>query len=740
MTTGTQLRRFALAGGTSLTALLLAAAPAHAQDTATEAAAQTADEVAPGGEIIVTAQRRAERLQDVPIAISALGSEDLARKGVSDVEDLVGNIPGLSISGTGGINSSNVIAIRGVAGLPNPIGSGQATAIYLDGVYLPRPDAAFFALDDVERIEVLRGPQGTLYGRNATAGAINIITRTPDDVLRGGVDLSYGNYDELRIRGSLSGPLGGGFSVGVSGSYERRDGFSVNTLLNRRIDNKEAGTIRGKLHYESPGSDFDATLSGDWSAIDGVTVTRNPYNFPTGTTVIPIGAPYRVQGDQLTADQIGDRTRSDGVSLTMNVAASDNVQLTSITSYRTLKVRTAFDTDGSAVAALMSENRGRNKSFNQELRAVLDFDRFRATLGGNYFSEDAFNELGARNPALPFTANPRTISDLKAWALFGQMEFDLTEQLTLVGGLRYNSESRDFSIDYRPIGSTTFIQGKIKDEKLIPSVGVNFKATDDILVYAKASQGYQAPGFAGLPGAASTTANTFDAETLWAYEAGVKSQFLDRRVTLNVAGFYYDYKDLQVRQVIGVGVIGIQNAANATVKGFEANLSVTPIEGLTLSGQVTYSDAKYKDFCETLSAAVPQAGDPLCVTAPGALPQANRSGNRLNQAPKWSGGLSLDYRTQVADAGELSANVGYSWESNNFFSAGNESMLSTGGWSRLDARLSFTIGEDGPEIYIYGKNLTNELFVTYAQRALPNLAPVIYNDPRTYGIGVRYKF
>lgn len=203
---------------------------AHAQSDATSGVAAVQD-----GEIVVTAQRREQRLQEVPLAISAIGAEQLSDRGVTDISAITAVVPSVSITGNAGNGGFKLLSIRGLSGQAVPIGQSQTVAVYLDGEYLPRPDAAFFSLDDIERLEVLRGPQGTLYGRNSTAGAINIITRMPGDRLEGGIDASYGNFDHVLVKGSLSGPLGGGFSAGISGSFEQRDGFFTNSVTGNRL-------------------------------------------------------------------------------------------------------------------------------------------------------------------------------------------------------------------------------------------------------------------------------------------------------------------------------------------------------------------------------------------------------------------------------------------------------------------------------------------------------------------------
>ncbi len=723
-----------LAFASSLIALALSAAPASAQ----EAVADQPQAAQPdsGGEIIVTAQRREERLQDVPIAITALGSEQLAQRGAIDLANLVGAVPGLSISGFTGANGSNVVSIRGVTGQVLAIGSGQATAIYIDGVYLSRPDAAFFALDDVERVEVLRGPQGALYGRNATAGAINIVTRTPGSELRGGGEVNYGNFDTILARGSLSGPLGGGFSAGISGSYNRHDGYIRNTVTGNRLNDREAYTLRGQLRFQSSDDRFSAVLAGDYVHDDATPVFKNSVLLPSGVFA-GMGNPKEFSSDALTEAQTRRRTINKGVALTLNYEASDSLDLVSITAFRKIGVVALYDADGSQLPALVAGTDNRSRTFSQEIRGVFTGERVRATVGANIFTEDASFGLSVVPPTgTQDYASPFDTSDLTAWAIFSQMEFDLTDRLTLVGGLRYNNEKRDFTVDYR--GAPTpgpLLTGRVSDEKLIPSVGVNFKVNPDFLLYGKVSQGYQAPGFNFAPGATATAANTFDAETLWAYEVGAKTQFFDRRATLNVAGFWYDYKDIQIRSTVGVGLTRVDNAAAATLKGIEASLNLTLAEGLTLGAQATYLHARYGRFCQPISGGDPQGADPLC--SPGL---ADRAGNRLNLAPTWSGGLSLGYVTELGNAGKLSASTTYDFASSIFYTgAANEPMLKSGSWGSLGARLGFQF-RNGPEIFVYGKNLTDKRYLAFIGRVAPTSAPEVMNDPRTYGIGISYHF
>jgi iron complex outermembrane receptor protein len=690
------------------------------------------------GDIVVTAQRRAERLQRVPIAVSALGSQAIEAMAITDLSNLRGMIPSVSITGFVGVNASNLVAIRGVNGQPIGIGASQATAIYLDGVYLARPDGAFFGLDDVERIEVLRGPQGTLYGRNATAGAVNIITRKPDETLRGSVGVSYGNFNAVQAKGSISGPIGGGFYAGFSGSYETRDGYYINTVTGHRVGEKDAFTVRGKLRYANDDESFELVISPDY--------TRNrSHEFAKGvldplSTVL--GGTYIGMGDPGTlASNIENDTRfsldSYGGGLSIVYQASDAITLTAISGYRNLKVDTSYDGDGSAQPIFRTYSQNRSKSFNQELRFLYQGDKLKVTAGGNFFHEDATYFFVGNPPGDPFTyRSPFSTSDLDAYGLFSQVEYEIVDRLTLVGGLRFNYEKRDFSVDYTralPIAGT-FGAGKVKDSEWIPAVGLNFQANPDVLLYGKVSKGYQSPGFNPGPGRTAGL-NTFGAETLIAYELGAKTQFLDRHLTLNGALFYYDYKGIQVRSLLNFGEIRISNAANATIKGGEIEIVMRPNAELTFSGHATYSKATYgPGFCEVISPGNLQAANRLC--APGLV---DRTGNTLNNAPRWTAGANLNWAKPLTDRLTLNFNTSLSFESKVYFTTANEIGASNKGWERLDARLGLELG-NGLEFYVFGKNLTDYRYIAEAIRLNNSVSYAFLNDPRTYGVGARFKF
>jgi len=694
-------------------------------------AAQTGA-AAPIGDIIVTAQRRAQRIQDVPIAITAVASEQIAARNVLTINDLQGSVPGLSIAGFAGVNGTNLISLRGIAGQPVPIGASQATAVYLDGVYLSRPDAAFFGLQDVQRVEVLRGPQGTLYGRNATAGAINIVTEAPSDQFHGKIDVNYGSYNGYSAGGYVTGPLGGGFAASASLSANGHDGYYVNTVDQRSIGKAHSYTGRVKLAYRNDNG-FDATLSADYTKkysqdiFTPIRLVNNQITYATKDIATDIG------------NLIGTHVKTQGIALTLNADVADHVKLTSISSYRKFNFFVIYDIDGTALKVAHVIDTNDNTTFNQEIRAVYDHAGLRVTLGANYFNEKAqvlirLNPTTLTKAQLQADPRPRAKSDLNALAAFVQAEYDITRKLTATGGARLNYEKRDFVVDYSTAGFSPTI-GRLSDTAVLPAFGLNYKPNRDLLFYAKVSEGYQAPGFAYQPGAGNP-ANTFKAEKLWAYEVGAKMQLIDRLITLNTAAFYYDYKDIQLRRLVSPTISLIDNVGAAHVKGAEAELIVTPLKGLSLNAEATYSKATYSSYCEGITTGTPQGSDALCTGTP--TPSANRVGNALNLAPRWSGGVGFSYERELSPVTTLKLSGNYSFETNSFFTTDNSPLLSTRGWNRLDARAALAF-RNGLEVYVFGKNITGNRHIVDGFRGSRDLIGVV-SDPATYGGGIKFRF
>jgi iron complex outermembrane receptor protein len=694
---------------------------------------QTASARPESSEIVVTAQKRLEREQDVPIAMSAIPAAEIDRRNMTDLAGLAGLVPSLSIAGYTGGNASNMISIRGVAGQVLPIGAGQPVALYLDGVYLSRPDAAFFGLDDVERIEVLRGPQGTLYGRNATAGAINIITRAPGDELHIGGEASVGNRGSLAARGSVRTPLGHGFSAGLSASHLRHDGFIRNTVTGHRLNDRKGTTVRAQLRYRTPGDGFEATLSADYTHDVASPIFKNGYS--AGVSV-GIGDPNSFESD-VASERVTRRTNKNrGVAFTLTYRPVPELDLVSVTSWRDFSSKNLYDADASAAPAFLTGATNGSETISQELRGVFVGHKVRATLGATLYVERSRYGLSTVAPGVtpPFNYLVAT-SDLTALAIFSQVEIDLLPRLTLVGGLRYDRERRDFAVDYRSaaVPGPRFT-GDVGDNVVIPSLHLSHRVGRDALFYAKASRGYLAPGFNFAPGATASRANTFLAEKLWAYEVGAKVSPAPG-LHVEAAAFHYDYSNIQIRSTVGLGLTNIENAASASIDGVEGSIRVDLPGGFSVGARGTYLDARYDQFCQPISAGDPQGANISC--RPGF---ADRSGNRLNLAPKWSGGLDVGYLGSLSQTLKLKGNATYDFSTSIFYTgAANETELSSGSWGVLGARISLEI-EDGPEVFIFGRNLADKRFLSFSARVGPQSIFNVVSDPRTIGVGIGYRF
>ncbi len=694
-----------------------------------------------GGDIIVTAQRREESLQKVPVAISALGSESLANRQVVSARDLAGSVPSLDVTGQRGGNASASFAIRGLADLGSAIGSPSLTAVYLDGVYLAVPDAAVFELDAVERLEVLRGPQGTLYGRNATAGAINIITRAPTDHLTAEAELSYGNMQTYRAKAWLSGSLTEGLTASLSGALSGRGDYLTNLYPGRegeKLGARNSKTIRGKLRYE--GANFDATLSGDYSRDTSVSHNVVITDLATGA--------YVGFGDgnviwTSVPDFIRNKNEGYGGNLTINADVTDDLTLTSITALRKNEGNINLDFWGKPIAAL-TRIAGfiDRKTFSQEIKGFYTGDRLKATFGLNYYHETG-GYIQIRNPtsSSDTSYSPIVASTLKAYAAFGQLEYDVTDTLTAVAGLRVNHEVRDYDIDYTrsPATPRPIFKGRLTGTDLPWNVGLNFQPTSSALLYAKVSQGYLGKGFNPLPGNGYRGDPAFAGQSVRSYEIGAKTQWFDKAVTLNVAGFYYKYNDIAARSTT-LDQFLIANDADGTGKGVEMELSLNPVRGLNLSGNLSYVHATYSSYCEPLEATAPALGDAVCTT-PGGQVGSDRSGNFMNDAPEWMWGVHLSYEQPLSGEASLTANVSYNHQSNSFFRASNNPLTSSmGGYNHLNAKLSFKANENF-ELYLYGSNLTNDRYITYsAQSTAAAIIGFVDRDPRSYGIGAKIRF
>lgn len=633
----------------------LAAVPAQAQDVPDQAGAAIED----GDAIIVTAQKRAENLQDVPIAISALGSNFLESRGITSIDNIGALAPNVKFERAPASGTIAQISIRGSVTINPAVTWEPAVGLYLDGVYIAKNQGAIFDVADLERVEILRGPQGTLYGRNSLAGAVNLVTAKPSGTLGGKVEMSYGNYDYRHARAVLDLPAVGPFSVKLSGQISKRDGF-VDVASNdfpaaapfaRPASTSQAQSLDGRsamvqVRFE-PTDNLTFDYAYDYSKYDQrpgagqmlrVNTNGDPRDIfdPNGPGYIgvPLGLfaqPERQKRLSLDASPFAELSRIYGHALTATLDLGAT-EIKSITAYRDLRFVDSLELDGSPIDIARTSRITDMDSFSQELQLTGSAlgDRLHYVVGGFYYEESA----GTINPQTffglfgPFASqfDSRYASNTTAWAGYAQADFAITDALKLTLGGRYTREKKDISRFLQilrdpaiPAAALPFTVadvrfGDLPDAKFSnfsPAATLSYAFSRDVNAYARFARGYKSGGFNGetnvfaaptpdCPTGTPELCNPYRPEKVDSYEAGIKTVLADGAMTLNIAGFYDKHKDIQlsVFEAQGAASSKVLNAAAATISGIEIETVIRPAPWLTFNGSFAYLDADYDSFVE----------------------------------------------------------------------------------------------------------------------------------------------
>jgi iron complex outermembrane receptor protein len=603
-------RTLLLAGCAGIAAF---AAPAYAQDAAAEpAGASKADD----GQIIVTARRREERLIDVPLSVTALSGESLTQQGIQDLTQIAQQVPNLTLEVSRGTNTTLTAFIRGV-GQQDPVAGFEAgVGLYIDDVYLNRPQAAVLDIYNVERIEVLRGPQGTLYGRNTIGGAIKYVTAAlPDDtsvMVRG----TYGSYDQADLIVSASTPIGNNLKIGASGARLSRGGFGDNLTLGTENYNKDVWAARGTIEFESGG--FSARLSGDY--VKDNSEARQGHRFIPG---LRSGAPVLddVYDTRAGLDIVDQEVEAYGGALTMALELSDTVTIKSITGYREDASTTPIDFDSLPAVDVDVPAIYENDQLSQEFQLLYESDNLSGVLGFYYLDASAFT---AFDVALFTTLNgltAQTLGDVetKTWSVFGDFTYDLTDTLSVSVGGRYTNDKRTsqvlrttflggfsnlFGGTGAPIAVTSNFNGSATFKDFNPRASISWQPNADHNVYFTYSQGFKGGGFdprgqttaCRNPRGGACTADevydfmSFDPETVDSFELGWKASLLDNRVNISLAGFIAQYTDVQIPGSVGFDANG--DGINETFIGITSNAGEADVNGIEFEGNALVG----KDF------------------------------------------------------------------------------------------------------------------------------------------------
>jgi iron complex outermembrane receptor protein len=676
-------------------------------------------------DIVITATRTgATRLQDTPLAVTAFDSAALETTGVKDVRDLASLTPNLLVTQNA---SFSQVYIRGIGSNNVFGGSDPSSTIHLDGVYLARPASYLTNFLDVERIEVLRGPQGTLYGRNSVGGTVNVISRKPGNALEGKAQLTYGNYDFLRAEGYLSGPLvGDRVAASVSFIGSRRDGYLENVVPGvGDLDNERTLGGRGQLRF-TPSAPLEIILRADYVHSDDALAG---YVKLLQTTADPLA--NSTLGDyRKVALDIRSRSnrRQWGMAAEVNYDISDAAQLKSLTAYRANRLVQVGDTDGTALKLRRTDQFEGQHQFSQEFNLTGKTGQL-SYIAGLYYFDERIEVDSTVTTFATVAANFSPIIQTEAIAAFGQASYAVSDQITFTAGIRYTREHKEFDQLARQTSTVTglllpnFPRTYSKDgvyKAWTPKFGVEFRPTDGLLLYATATKGFKSGGFNF---ASLNAAQGFDPETLWSYEAGAKLDLFDRMLRINGAAFHYDYKNLQVQSFLSPGVIDITNAADAKVDGVEIEAQARPATWLQLGGNLAYLDAKYENYTSALR--------------PGNI-RFDASGNRLNLAPKWSYTLHAQVDAPIGE-GSAFARAEYSHRTRQFFTASNSGFDVQSGYGLINASAGYTFPGDRLQLILFGRNLADKEYVTSTASFASGIVGRV-GEPRTYGIRavVRY--
>jgi len=697
------------------------------------------------GEIVVTAAKRSENVQSVPISVTAIGGDMLAKSRVSSVDSLVTKVANLQLTSIVGDNTP-IFALRGVSMSDYSLNQSSPVATYYDEVY--KGNFAFLgvAMYDLERVEVLRGPQGTLYGKNTTGGAVNIISREAKlGETSGYVNAGYGNYSRFEANGAVNVPLGEKAALRVAGTLARADGW---------FRNIEPGMpdLASTREYAFRGTLKAQPVEGLTFVLRASTSFQNPRNYGIYAQPEANHRPGLSRWEIASDVSTRRRARTTSVALTTNVDLSDAIALTSITSYDKGTLFFREDTDGTATKLLEIPYYDKASQFAQDLRLTSDTGGpFDFILGVYFNREKVFNRtafeiatdvdvnadgtIDAQDCAdgLPLACKVQNqFSQVKkSVAVYSDLKYKIGEAVTLRGGLRYTHDtgrqngfiSQALGVDDSVVATLIPLSDlRFTKNNFSGKIGLDYKLTDGNLLYASVSRGYRAPSFNAQAFFDPSELSVAKAEQVTSYEVGAKTQFWDRRITLNVAGFYYDYKNQQFINVDPSSAAQtLLNIPKSRIYGGEAELTVRAADMLTMRAGLGVLSAKIKQ---------------------GTVSGVDVGGNRLSNAPSLTLNGGIDWTVAQGGFGSLSFHPEVAYQSSQYFEVVNIPRLKQKGYALLSGHIDWESANGRFNASLWAKNLTKKFYFTSRVDLLAGFG-FDYNhigNPRTYGVTVGAKF
>ena len=732
------------------------------QKAAAEQAAQ--NDVAPG-DIVVTAQRREQVALKTPLSLTALDNSLIEEKQVTGLTDLQFAAPGIRTGQQQGVNR---IFIRGIGLSSFAAGADSSVAFYVDGVYVGRPTEQLSSFYDISRIEVLRGPQGALYGRNATGGAINLITNDPSRELGGYVNISLGNYALHEGEGAVNVPLtsNGDLRARVAFKLLDRSGYGHDLSEDHPVNDAHSQAGRVTLQY-NPDDRINIKAIGEYThEADNNNYTSNfgayqfanpgacPYVLAGSCTLEGIAkfGGFQVLNSQDAATGLpGNTNKREGYAGTLDAKfkLSDRLDIDSITGYRHYERHNASNSDGSSTGIGNTFYNEWSHQFSQELIANYDAGPLQLTGGLSYYQERLRNLVNVPFPELGGVLYIQSgVLDIHAFAAYLQGTYSITDHLRLTAAGRYSTEKRT-SVGSFTFGTATLIDDGRRWSAFTPKFGIEYDLVHGTLVYASYTKGFKSGTF--NVGQVNPAINP---EKVEAYEAGIKSRLLDNKLDITAAYFHYNYKDLQVNKIIGIATT-TTNAAAARTDGAELAITARVTPHLSFDGNFTYLKSRFSNFCsvnplyptglDAFAAANPDATPPVyCApTAPATVAtEENLKGKMLPGSPKFAFAVGGQYVQPLGDGPELTFNADVAYQSRVYFSEFNDIQLSQKAVAKVNTSLKFDTGHNW-SVTVWGKNIFNKLvsnnkILGIALWGLPIYGA--YDPPATFGGTLAFKF
>jgi iron complex outermembrane receptor protein len=708
-------------------------------------------------EVVVTARRTSENLQKVPASVTAFTEKALERLNARDTTDLQGAVPNLNIvPGRGSSNATNIY-IRGV-GQPDALQTfDPAVGVYVDDVYYSRIRGTQFGLLDLERVEVLRGPQGTLYGKNTEGGALKFVTRKPGQDFRASGSVAYGSYNELDVKAAVSGPISDTVAVGVAALSETRDGYVTDPVLHREYNDKNSKAVRGDLAWTPNATtriDFSADYAHDDAALNVGQPTSDLKTLIGGIVIYTVPTPLpEYDFKTRTTSTLPNSTEMThwGASANASFKLSDKLTLKSITAFRALNTDDFIDIDATQlelgdVFVGVDQNQ-----FSQEFQLAYTGERLTAVGGAFYLHEDVSSHQEAYADDLigPLLGNPtflRTIDDqlkLDSVGLYGNATYQFTDRLRVSAGVRVTDENKKYFRTTSTFSSSPLLTSVVPFAftrnqgwtDVSPTVSVDYQATDDIMLYGRVAKGFKSGGFNGRANSKADNTNAYDPETVLTYEVGAKTQWFDKRLRANFAIFDSKYKDFQARVSgtdtdpstgLPLPVLGVLNAGELKITGAELELQANPIPALLLDAQIGYLNSRYEEF------------DDARFTAFG----GSRAFQKPAFSPDWTMRFGGQYEFGLGDNGSVTVGGQARYRSEMALAVDNTAVNSNvkleGMWQDAywlyDARVVWQTANRKWSAGVYGQNLSDEVYKTDAQEfsSVGNIRTAYFGAPRTF--------